>query len=225
MTEDNGKGSFSTDIPQSAVDEALEAVERTGKDEGKGGVVVPISASGAGADQADPDAAAAPELGECEKLRIELELSQEKGREVFEKLKEEHDRFLRAVADLDNYKKRAAREREEMQKFAVEKLVRDLLPVVDNLDRALSAAPPDDSLAGGVRLVLKGLEEALGRHGVKAFSALGEPFDPRFHEAVMSVPSSDAAPGTVLVEHGRGFTLNERLVRPALVGVAAAVEK
>jgi molecular chaperone GrpE len=207
MTQDK-KGSFSADIPQSLLDEAVEAVEKTAHDE-EGGAVVPIGG-------ADPGPAT-----ELEQLQAALDLSQEKARETFEKLKEEHDRHLRAVADLENYKKRAARERDEMQKFAVERLVKDLLPVVDNLDRALAAAPPDDPLSGGVKLVLKVLEESLGKHGVKSFRALGQPFDPRQHEAIMSMPTAEAAPGTVVSEHGRGFTLNERLVRPALVVVAA----
>jgi len=216
MTPSDGKGSFSADIPQSILDEALEAVAKR-KDEA-GGEVVPIAAAG------DPEggpAAAAVDPDEVARLRAELALSQEKAREVFEKLREEHDRLLRAVADLDNYKKRAAREREEMQKFAVEKLLKDLFPVVDNLDRALAAAPEGDPLSGGVKLVLKSLEDALARHGVKSFQALGEAFDPRLHEAIMSIPAGDQPPGTVVLQHGRGFTLHERLVRPALVGVAA----
>lgn len=215
MTSGDGKGSFSADIPQSILDEALEAVEK--RKEEAGGEVIPIAEAASAGEGAPP----AADADEVLRLRNELALSQEKGREVFEKLREEHDRLLRAVADLDNYKKRAAREREEMQKFAVEKLLKDLFPVVDNLDRALAAAPEGDPLSGGVKLVLRSLEDALGRHGVKSFHAMGEPFDPRVHEAIMNVPSADAAPGTVVLQHGRGFTLHERLVRPALVGVAA----
>jgi molecular chaperone GrpE len=211
MNQDK-KGSFSADIPQSLLDEAVEAVEK--KDQADdGGVVVPIAGPGT-----EPGA----EPSEVEKLQAALDLSQEKARETFEKLKEEHDRHLRAVADLENYRKRAARERDEMQKFAVERLVKDLLPVVDNLDRALAAAPPDDPLAGGVRLVLKVLEEALAKHGVKSFRALGQAFDPKLHEAIQTMPSADQPPGTVVAEHGRGFQLHERLIRPALVAVAVA---
>lgn len=203
MAQDNGKGSFSADIPQSLLDEAVEAVDKR-----------PAPAPAGGEAPAGADA-------ERERLRAELELSQALGRELTEKLREEHERFLRAAADLENYRKRAQREKEEVQRFGAERLLKDLLPVVDNLDRALAAAPPDDPLAGGVKLVLKVLEEALARHGVKSFHALGEPFDPRTHEAILTVPAGDRAPGTVVVEHGRGFTLNDRLVRPALVGVAA----
>jgi molecular chaperone GrpE len=156
-----------------------------------------------------------------ESLRTRLELSMEKGRETLEKLKEEHERRLRAAADLENYKKRAQRERDDVQRFGVEKLAKDLLPVIDNLDRALSAAAADDPLASGVRLVRASFEQALARHGVKGFSALGKPFDPALHEALMQVPSEEA-PGTVVLEHARGFLLHERLLRPAMVGVAVA---
>ncbi|HEU4383249.1 MAG TPA: nucleotide exchange factor GrpE, partial [Anaeromyxobacteraceae bacterium] len=157
---------------------------------------------------------------ERDRLAAQLELSMQKGRETLEKLKEEHDRFLRAAADLENYKKRAAREREEMQKFAVERLLKDLIPVLDNLERALATAPEGDPVVKGVKLVLRAFEETLGRHGIKGFSALGQPFDPRLHEAVMQVAGSGQPQGTVVQEHGRGFLLNDRLVRPAMVGVA-----
>jgi molecular chaperone GrpE len=205
MGQDDGKGSFSANIPQSILDDALEAVER------REGAAAPEGGEGA-----------APEgAGELERLKAELELSQAAGRDTFEKLKEEHERFLRAAADLENYRKRAQREKEEVQKFGIERLLKDLFPVVDNLDRALAAAPDGDPLAGGVKLVLKSLEDALSRHGVKSFHALGEAFDPKRHEAIMTMAAADKPPGTVVLEHGRGFTLHDRLVRPALVGVAA----
>ncbi|HSB19984.1 MAG TPA: nucleotide exchange factor GrpE [Anaeromyxobacteraceae bacterium] len=206
MGQDDGKGSFSANIPKSVLDEALEAVERNEE-----------AAAGTAEGPGEPGA-----LSELERLRAELEMSQAAGREGYEKLREEHDRFLRAAADLENFRKRAQREKEEIQKFGIERVLKDLFPVVDNLDRALAAAPEGDPLAGGVKLVLKTLEDALARHGVKSFHALGEPFDPRRHEAIMTVASADAAPGTVVLEHGRGFSLHDRLVRPALVGVAAA---
>jgi molecular chaperone GrpE len=170
--------------------------------------------------EVSPPADAAALAGEVASLRAQLELSTAKGRELLEKLKDEHERLLRAAADLDNYKKRAAREREETLRFGNERLLKDLLPVVDGLDRALAAAPGDDPLADGVRLVRASLERALARHGVTAFSAMGERFDPAHHEALLQVPSADQAPGTVVLEHARGFRLNDRLVRPAMVGVA-----
>jgi molecular chaperone GrpE len=132
---------------------------------------------------------------------------------------------VRAVADLENYRKRSQRERDDVQKFGVERLVKDLLPVLDNLERALAAAAADDPLVAGVKLVRSSFEQALSRHGVKGFSAMGQPFDPALHEALMQVPTGEATPGTVMVEHARGFMLHERLIRPAMVGVAVAPPK
>lgn len=215
MGDSQDKGSFRADIPNAAVEAALRSVER-------------VKAAGAEAgsqDEGTPievEVPAAPASDEVASLRAQLELSQQLGRESQKKLEDVHDRWVRAAADLENYKKRAQKEREEVQKFGVERLVKDLLPVMDNLDRALAAAAPEDPLAAGVRLVRASFEQALSRHGVKGFSALGQPFDPARHEALMQVPSAEAAPGTVVVEHARGYTLNERLVRPAMVGVAVA---
>jgi molecular chaperone GrpE len=220
MPERDEKGPFQADIPANAVEEALRSVERIAREGGDAG---PAAGDGAVAVAVEAEAGA-PEpdapSSELQSLRAQLELSTTKGRETLERLKEEHERLLRAAADLDNYKKRAAREREEIQRFGIEKLVKDLLPAVDNLDRALAAAPDGDPLAAGVRLVRATLEQALARHGVTGFSALGERFDPALHEALMQVPTGDAPPGTVVLEHARGFKLNDRLVRPAMVGVA-----
>ncbi len=221
MPGDNDRSSVIADIPADAVEEALRSVERLG------GAPTEAPAPGEPAAQAPPaeapaeGGAAAAEGGSREdRLRAELELSQRIGRETMDRLKEEHERLLRAAADHENYKKRAQKERDEVQRFGTERLVKDLIPVLDNLERALAAAPDGDPLAGGVRLVLRGFEETLGRYGVESFSALGQPFDPRLHEALLQVPTSDQPPGTVVLEHGRGYLLNERLVRPAMVGVA-----
>ncbi len=217
MGDSDHKGGFQAEIPANAIEDALRSVEKIAG----GGAAppaepeVPVEVEG-GAPAGDAAALAK----EIESLQAQLELSTAKGRETLEKLREEHERLLRAAADLDNYKKRAAKEREEVQRFGVEKLVKDLLPVVDNLDRALAAAPPEDPLAEGVRLVRAALEQALAKHGVTGFSALGERFDPAVHEALLQVPTADRPPGTVVVEHARGFKLNDRLVRPAMVGVA-----
>jgi len=211
MPGESEKGAFSADIPTDAIEEALRSVERTGAEPGQE-AEVPVEGAPEGEAGAEADA-------ERASLAAQLELSMQKGRETLEKLKEEHDRALRAAADLENYKKRAVKEREEVQRFGNERLLKDLIPVLDNLERALAAAPEGDPLAKGVRLVLRGFEETLARHGIKAFSAMGQPFDPRLHEAIMQVAASDQPPGTVVLEHGRGFLLNDRLVRPAMVGV------
>lgn len=216
MPESDDKGGFEADIPADAVEEALRSVERIARgdaaapspDEG-GAPAVPLEVE-------DPAGLAR----EVESLRAQLELSTAKGRETLEKLRAEHERLLRSAADLDNYKKRAAKEREEIQKFGIEKVLKDLLPALDGLDRALAAARPEDALAEGVRLVRAALEQSLAKHGVVGFSALGEKFDPAFHEALLQVPTADSPAGTVVVEHARGFKLHDRLLRPAMVGVA-----
>jgi molecular chaperone GrpE len=164
------------------------------------------------------------ELGES---RQQLEFSQSKGREMMERLKDSHERGLRATADLENYKKRAQKEKEEVQKFGSERLLKDFLPVVDNLDRALEAAQKSsdfDSLRTGVEMTRKLFDSAFGKHGVKGFSAVGQPFDPRLHEAMQQVESAAVPSGHVLYEAVRGYMLNERLMRPALVVVARAPE-
>jgi molecular chaperone GrpE len=203
MSDSHEKGKFRADIPDDAVAEALRSVEKVEKGEA-------------------PEPGAPASADEVAGLRAQVELSQALGRETQAKLTDVHERWLRAVADLENYKKRAAKEREEVQKYGVEKVVKDLLPVLDNLDRALAAAAADDPLVEGVKLVRLSFEQALARHGVKGFSAMGQPFDPARHEALLQVPRADVPPGTVVLEHARGFTLHERLVRPAMVGVAVA---
>ena len=214
MADTHDKGAFRAEIPLDAVEDALRSVERIARGDPSPEPAVPLEVDGETAPPAEP--------GELERLRAQLELSQAKGREVMDRLREEHERLLRAAADLDNAKKRAAKERDEIQRFGIEKVLRDLLPVVDGLDRALAAAPEGDALADGVRLVRAALEQALARHGVTAFSAMGERFDPALHEALLQVPTGAEPPGTVVLEHARGFKLHDRLLRPAMVGVASA---
>nr|WP_254380263.1 nucleotide exchange factor GrpE [Corallococcus exiguus] len=202
-------------------------------------VELDVSAPAAEADVSTPEVApptedAAALRQEVESLRAQLEFSQTKARETLERLKEAHerakdfqDRAIRSAADLENYRKRAQKEKEDVQKFGVEKLLKDLLPVVDNMDRALDAAsksPDFDSFQKGVAMTRKSFEDSLARHGVKGFSAKGQPFDPRLHEAIQQVESADVPAGHVLFEVTRGFYLNDRLVRPAMVVVARAPE-
>jgi len=115
---------------------------------------------------------------ELEEVRQQLEFSQSRSRETMERLKDSHERALRATADLENYKKRAQKEKEEVQKFGSERLLKDFLPVADNLDRALEAAQKSAdfvSLRTGVEMTRKLFDSAFGKHGVKGFSAAGSP--------------------------------------------------
>jgi molecular chaperone GrpE len=213
MTDRENKGGFQADIPADAVQEALRSVEKLASGEAAAEAEISVDPPA----PAEGDAALAARVRQ---LEAELELSQTLGRETQEKLKAEHERCLRVAADLENYKKRAVKEREDVQRFGNEKLLKDLLPVVDGLDRALAHAAEDDPLREGVKLVRAQLEQVLARHGVTGFSAMGQRFDPALHEALMQVPTKDQPPGTVVLEHARGFKLNDRLVRPAMVGVA-----
>ena len=141
--------------------------------------------------------------------------------------KNNYDRFLRQVAELENLKRRNAREREEVSRFANEALIKDLLSVVDNLERAVAHASGGGngkSIVEGVEMVLKGLLDVLGKHGVTQISAIGQPFDPAKHEAIAQVESTTAEPNSVVEELHPGYMLRDRLLRPALVGVAKAAE-
>ena len=130
----------------------------------------------------------------------------------------------RTQADFENYRKRVARESALAQERGVGKLAKELLPAIDNLDRALSAAATDDPLLDGVRLVRSELSAALARLGVESFSPLGETFDPAVHEAVATVPQpadGGADSGLIVEVYQDGYRLGESVIRPARVVVAA----
>ena len=141
--------------------------------------------------------------------------------EQAEEQQPEDDRLLRLAADFENYKKRAARERQEYVALANERLIGELLPILDDLERALAAAEEhqEAQLEEGVRLVHRSLAGLLERHGVKPISTDGK-FDPHVHEALLSQPS-EAEEGSVLDVVQKGYKLGERVVRPARVVVAA----
>ena len=154
--------------------------------------------------------------GELEHLRQELAAKELEA-------KTNYDRFIRQTAELDNVKKRTAREREEISRFANELLIKDLLPVVDNLERAVAHASGGGngkSLVEGVEMVLKGLLDVLAKHGVNQISAVGQPFDPSKHEAMAQVEDENYEPNSVVEELHKGYALRDRLLRPALVSVA-----
>jgi molecular chaperone GrpE len=154
---------------------------------------------------------------EIQRLRDALET---KTREV-EALQ---DRYLRTVAEFDNVRKRSVREREEYTRYANESLLRDILPVLDNLDRALQAArtEPATSLATGVELIQRELLRVLEKFGVTPFTSVGQPFDPERHEAIARVQRPDLPDMSVAAETARGYLLHGRVLRPAMVTVAVA---
>lgn len=156
--------------------------------------------------------------GEIAELRLKLTAKEEEA-------KNNYDRYVRQVAELDNFKKRSVREREEIARYANESLVKDLLPIIDNLERAIIHASSGDNgqpLIQGVDLVLKGFLDTLSKHGVQPVAAVGLAFDPAQHEALAQVESATHAPNTVIEQHQRGYLMRDRLLRPALVTVSKA---
>jgi molecular chaperone GrpE len=134
-----------------------------------------------------------------------------------------YEKYIRAVAEMQNVLRRQERERAELGKYAVESLARDLLPTLDDLERAIehsTATPQGGSLLAGVEMVRKGLLAVLEKHGVARISALGQPFDPSRHEAVGMMEAEDAPANSVVAEHRAGYMIGDRLLRPAMVMVA-----
>jgi len=145
-----------------------------------------------------------------------------------EALQQAKDQTLRTQAEMQNLRRRVDRDVENAHKFALEKFVGELLPVVDNLERALAAiAGDDESLSAareGIELTLKNFLGVLDGHKVKPVEPTGETFNPDFHQAISMVPSPDVAANTVLEVFQKGYTLNDRLVRPAMVVVSKGGE-
>jgi molecular chaperone GrpE len=174
-----------------------------------------------------------------EELHLHLEEErQEKEKEIEElkkkleerekEFKEHHDRLLRLAADFENYKKRAAREKEDWTKFANEDLIKAILPFIDNLERAVNHAQKvadTGVLIEGVRLTLQQLLQALNKFGVTSFESVGKPFDPAMHEAMLVVETNQHEPNQVMEEFQKGYLLNNRLLRPATVSVSKSSEK
>ena len=130
------------------------------------------------------------------------------------------DRLARAQAEFENARRRAAKEQQEFRDYAAADAIKALLPVIDSFERALQTRSDAADFRGGVELIYKQLQDALAKQGVKAIPAKGEPFDPRVHEAIEMVETSDAADHEVLEELQRGYKIKDRLLRPAMVKVA-----
>ncbi len=153
------------------------------------------------------------------------ELPSEEAREQLRSEAEEnYDKYLRAVAELENYKKRALKERSELLKYAGEHIVRDLLEVIDNLERAArsKSATTGDDIQKGIELIFQQLVSLLERHSIRPESALGATFNPEKHQAISSVPTTEHEPGIVIEELRKAYFFKDRLLRPAQVVVAVA---
>jgi molecular chaperone GrpE len=184
----------------------------------------PTSGASGGSAASKRDSEASPRAGEparADSAEIEGDLDE------LVRVGAQRDEYLalaqRTQADFENYRKRVARESTLAQERGVAKLVKELLPALDNLDRALAAAAEDDPLLEGVRLVRSELSAALARVGVESFAPLGEKFDPALHEAMAttSQPGNGCEDGTILEVYQPGYRLREHIIRPARVVVAA----
>ena len=175
-------------------------------------------------------------LGEEMRLHLDEE-RQEKEKEIGElkkkleekekEIKEVHDRLLRLAADFENYKKRAARDKEDWTKFANEDLIKAILPFVDNLERAVNHAQKvadTGVLIEGVRLTIQQILQTLNKFGLSSFQSVGKPFDPTVHEAMLVVETNKHEPNQVVEEFQKGYLLNDRLLRPATVSVSKPPE-
>jgi molecular chaperone GrpE len=196
------------------VDELREALKKKHEAEGKAATHAPVPPPQTSAGEGRE--------GGADELTEQIRAAEEEA-------KNHYDKLLRVMAEFDNFKKRMGREREEQFKYANEKLLVELLPVIDDLDRVLdhiSPDAPDDVklIADGVGLVQKSLISTLSRFGLKEIPALGEEFDPSKHEAIAVVESEAHEPGHVMAVHRKGYWLGERLLRAAMVTVAKAKE-
>jgi molecular chaperone GrpE len=148
-------------------------------------------------------------------------------------MSEYKDKYLRAHADMDNLRKRTEREKEDTAKYAVTRLARDLLGLGDNFQRALAAVPPGaadadpalKSLVDGITITEREYQTVLEKHGVKRIEALGEPFNPHLHQAVMQMPSADVPAGTIVQVFQPGYVIEDRTLRPAMVAVSNGAPK
>ncbi len=182
---------------------------------------------------ASPDTAMSAAPAEAKTVPEPAPSSAKAGEDALAAAKQEaavmQDRYLRAVADLENFRRRTVREKEELRLYATSRVLEDLLPVLDNLALGITAAkqPGADatSLVGGVEMVLVQLKAGLKSHGLKEINPAGQPFDAHLHEAISAQPSADVPEGSVVTVVRTGFSLNGRLLRPASVVVSSGPAK
>lgn len=161
------------------------------------------------ADEQQPDAEQEAILAELAELRKQAE--------------ENYQKLLRSQADFDNFRRRSRQEREELAKYASLKLIEQLLPVVDNFDRALSSSKETkdfESLAKGVEMIWRQLDQVLSQEGLKPMETVGQPFNPEYHQAVAQVESEEHEEGIIVEELQKGYMLKDKVLRPAMVKVS-----
>jgi molecular chaperone GrpE len=169
------------------------------------------------------------EEGGEEQARIEEAPREEVVTELEREIENQKDKYLRLYSDFETYKRRAAKDREELCRFANEEIVKELLPSLDNLEtalkHALEAGAAGDGLKQGVEMTLRELKRTLEKFGLKSIDALGEPFDPEFHHAISQVERDDVPEKTVVEELRKGYTFNDKVIRASLVGVSKKPEQ
>ncbi len=179
-------------------------------------------APGQTADEAEVEIAEEAPLDPIEKLKQEISSANDEARKNW-------DLYLRERADLENARKRHQREREEAIRFANDRLLKEMIPVLDNLERAVDHADQGNNdnqgLLEGVNMTINQFRKALEDFGVKGINAIGAAFDPNLHQAMGQVESGEHAPNTVVSEFQKGYLLHDRLLRPSLVMVAKAPEE
>lgn len=168
-------------------------------------------------EETEQEPALEPELvSGDDQLKIDLAQAQEEART-------HKEQYLRTLADMENLRKRTQREKEDLSKFANENILREILPVMDNLERAVEhAEQADNGLLEGVKMTLTQFSQVLSRFGVTPIEALGQPFDPALHQAMGQLETADQPVNSVAQQLQKGYQLNERLLRPAFVMVAKA---
>lgn len=155
---------------------------------------------------------------------VSIEELQEKLAQSEQKSEENYQKYLRVQADFDNFRRRTRKEKEDQAKYASLSLVEQLLPAMDNFERALVASQGSqdvESLAKGVEMVFRQMEQALQAEGVEVIPTVGTPFDPTVHQAVMQVDSEEYEAGTVVEELQKGYNLKDKVIRPAMVKVSS----
>ncbi|MFC4183659.1 nucleotide exchange factor GrpE [Saccharococcus thermophilus] len=153
----------------------------------------------------------------------ELAVANAKIAELEAKIKEMENRYLRLYADFENFRRRTRQEMEAAEKYRAQSLVSDLLPALDNFERALKIEADNEqakSILQGMEMVYRSVLDALKKEGVEAIEAVGKPFDPHLHQAVMQVEDSNYEPNTVVEEFQKGYKLKDRVIRPAMVKVS-----
>jgi len=217
----------SVEASGAAQDTAEGAGESSGEGSGEGSLDGAGEGSGPGAAGGTAEAETPSMADAVAEMQNAAEAEPQAGvAELQAELDKARDMALRAQAEAQNAKRRAEQEVEKARKFALERFCSELLPVVDNLERALEAASGEEEalrpIAEGVELTLKSFTDVLGKFQVVAVDPAGEPFDPELHQAMSMIESPDAEPNTVLAVMQKGYTLNGRLVRPAMVMVSKA---